>query len=92
MRDPRRDAIELQLKGYRMATAEILYHMPDHPGLLQTFIWQHYDLAPRYPELHKFLDFWSRNLDGKLHSVTVGRAELVRPAAHSHAAGLLELH
>src|SRR4051794_18560600 len=38
--------LELQLKGYRLATAEILYRMPDHPSLLQTFIWQHYDLAP----------------------------------------------
>ena len=58
-----------QLDGYRLTTAEILYHMPDHPGLLQTFIWQDLDLAPAFPVLHKFLDFWSRELDGKLHSV-----------------------
>jgi uncharacterized protein Usg len=87
-----RTAFERQLQGYRLATAEILYHMPDHPGLLQSFVWQHYDLAPDYPELRKFLDFWSRNLDGKLHSVTVGRTALVKPAACRHAADLWQLH
>ena len=25
-----------QLEGYGLTTATILYHMPDHPGLLQT--------------------------------------------------------
>jgi uncharacterized protein Usg len=51
--------LSLQLNDYRLTTAEILYHLPDHPALLQSFIWQNYDIAPRYPELHRFLDFWS---------------------------------
>lgn len=72
-------AFELQLKGYRLSTAEIVYHMPDHPSLLQTFIWQHYDIAPDFPELRKFLDFWKKNIEGKLHSVRVARLDLVRP-------------
>ncbi|MGO4816570.1 hypothetical protein AB4156_44485, partial [Cupriavidus sp. 2MCAB6] len=38
-----------QLKGYGLTTATILYRMPDHPSVLQTFIWQHYDVAPRFP-------------------------------------------
>ena len=80
MRKTERVSLELQLRGYRLATAEILYHLPDHPGLLQTFVWQHYDIEPDYPELHKFLDFWSRNIDGKLHSVTVARRQLIGPA------------
>lgn len=84
--------LELQLKGYRLATAEIVYHLPDHPTLLQTFVWQHYDLAPGYPELHRFLDFWAKNIEGKLHSVTVSRAQLVGPARHVHAAGMWQLH
>jgi uncharacterized protein Usg len=54
----------LQLKQYRLTTAEILYHMPDHPALLQSFIWQDLDLAPEFPVLRKFLDFWNRSLDG----------------------------
>jgi len=32
--------IELVLKGYSLFTAEILYHLPDHPRLLQSFVWQ----------------------------------------------------
>ncbi len=47
-----------QLTGYRLTTAEILYHMPDHPAVLQSYVWQALDLAPKFPELHKFLDFW----------------------------------
>ncbi|HYU11184.1 MAG TPA: Usg family protein, partial [Stellaceae bacterium] len=62
-------AYELQLRGYRLTTAEIVYHLPDHPALLQSFIWQKFDLAPDYPELQRFLEFWSRNIEGKLHSV-----------------------
>jgi uncharacterized protein Usg len=84
--------IARQLQGYRLATAEILYHMPDHPGLLQSFVWQHMDLAPDYPELMKFLGFWTRNLDGKLHSVTVGRMQLITPGKVTNAAGMWQLH
>ena len=70
----------LQLKQYRLTTAEILYHMPDHPALLQSFIWQDLDLAPEFPVLRKFLDFWNRSLYGKLHSVKVASAGLILPA------------
>lgn len=66
--------LSLQLRDYRLTTAEILYHLPDHPGLLQSFLWQRLDLAPDFPELRKFLDFWSHSLDGKLHSVRVAAA------------------
>jgi uncharacterized protein Usg len=92
MRKRRPSALELQLNGYRLATAEIIYHLPDHPGLLQTFVWQHYDIEPDYPELHRFLDFWSRNIEGKLHSVTVGRTKLLAPPRYANAAGLWQLH
>jgi uncharacterized protein Usg len=69
-----------QLEGFGLTTANILYRMPDHPGLLQSFIWQRYDLHPNFPELRKFLDFWSRELDGLLHSVTLAHAHLIKPA------------
>jgi uncharacterized protein Usg len=71
--------LALQMRDYRLTTAEILYHMPDHPAVLQTYIWQELDLAPQFPELHRFLDFWSRSLDGKLHSVRIGAAEFITP-------------
>ncbi|HEX4261176.1 MAG TPA: usg protein [Acetobacteraceae bacterium] len=77
-----------QLGDYRLTTAEILYHMPDHPGLLQTFVWQELDIAPRFPVLHRFLDFWTHNLDGRLHSVRVASASLVTPGRMRHATEL----
>lgn len=84
-------SVELQLRGYRLATAEILYHMPDHPDLLQTFVWQHLDLAPDYPELRRFLDFWTRRIEGRLHSVMVDRQDLIRIPSFAHAAGVWQL-
>lgn len=87
-----RPDLHLQLQGYRLTTANILYHMPDHPGLLQSFIWQQLDLAPRFPELNKFLDFWRREIEGPLHSVTVASAALVRPAELRVAGSLYTLH
>ena len=71
--------LEQQLLGYGLTTAEILYHLPDHPKLLQTYIWQDYDLAPRFPKLTKFLVFWSHNLDGPLATIRVAQAGLVAP-------------
>jgi uncharacterized protein Usg len=69
-----------QLAGYGLATARILYHLPDHPRLLQTYIWQDYDIAPEFPILIKFLAFWREKLDGPLHSVVVGHSKLIKPA------------
>jgi uncharacterized protein Usg len=69
-----------QLNGYGLTTAKILYRLPDHPVLLQTYIWQEYDLFPEFPTLQKFLDFWRRQLEGPLHSVTVAHSRLIAPA------------
>ena len=69
-----------QLAGFSLTTAEILYRLPDHPSLLQTYVWQEYDVHPRFPRLKHFLDFWTRNLDGKLYRVTVAHKRLITPA------------
>lgn len=84
--------LSLQLRGYRLTTAEILYHLPDHPGLLQSFIWQHLDIAPVFPELRRFLDFWAREIEGPLHSVKVAHAGLVTPGELRHFDGEMRLH
>ena len=81
-----------QLAGYGLATARILYHLPDHPRLLQTYIWQDYDLAPEFPVLLKFLMFWRERLDGPLHSVVVGHSKLIRPAEIRALNGEFRLH
>lgn len=86
------NALSLQMKGYRLSTAEIIYHMPDHPGVLQTFVWQYYDIAPDYPEIHKFLDFWQKNIDGPLYSVKVGQVDVISPGESCFADALYTLH
>jgi uncharacterized protein Usg len=87
-----RDNLSLMMRDYRLTTAEILYHFPDHPKLLQSFIWQEFDLAPKFPVLRKFLDFWDRELDGKIHSVTVAHAELVMPSRFVFSQNLGTMH
>jgi uncharacterized protein Usg len=69
-----------QLAGFSLTTAEIPYRLPDHPSLLQSYIWQDYDEHPRFPRLRTFLDFWTRNLEGKLFGVRVAHKKLITPA------------
>lgn len=83
---------ELQLRGYRLTTAEIIYRLPDHPALLQSFIWQKFDLAPEFPELNKFLEFWSQNIEGKLHTVNVKQSSRTAPNRMRHFKHQLTFH
>ena len=69
----------MTLDGFGLATAVIIYRRPDHKWLLQEYIWQDYDICPQFPELHKFLDFWSMKLDGPLVSVQVAHELLLTP-------------
>ena len=80
------------MRSYRLTTAEILYHMPDHPNVLQSFVWQQLDIAPEFPVLHKFLEFWVRSIEGKLHSVKVAHAGLITPGELRYASAGLQLH
>lgn len=70
----------LQMTGRRLTTAEVLYYMPAHPLLLQSFLWQTLDQAPDFPRIHRFLEFWRREIDAAIHSVTVSSAGLIQPA------------
>lgn len=73
------DELTLRLQGWRLATAEVLYYIPDHPSLLQSFMWQTLDLAPEYPRIHKFLEFWRREIDAVIHSVRLATGETIAP-------------
>ncbi|PWJ85016.1 uncharacterized protein Usg [Pseudaminobacter salicylatoxidans] len=84
--------LDLMLKGYGLTTAQFLYHMPDHPHLLQSFIWQDYDLAPEFPELFGFIRFWETKLDGPLHSVRYTHRRLVAPNEWRNVNGEFILH
>jgi uncharacterized protein Usg len=69
-----------QLRGARLTTAEVIYYMPDHPDLLQSFLWQTLDLPPEFPRVQEFLVFWRREIQAVIHSVTCSAAGLVAPA------------
>jgi uncharacterized protein Usg len=81
-----------QLRDYRLTTAEILYRLPDHPSQLQSYTWQDLDLSPDFPVLRKFLHFWERSIEGRLHSVRIASCRLVRPARIVHAGAEFGLH
>lgn len=81
-----------QLQGYGLTTAHIYYRRPDHQWLLQSYIWQDYDLCPKFPELNQFLDFWRTKLDGPLHSVVVAHSRLIKPAELRTVDGVFRLN
>jgi uncharacterized protein Usg len=81
-----------QVNGYGLTTAEILYRRPDHPWLLQTYVWQDYDLCPDFPELNQFLRFWQKSIEGVLHTVTVAHSRLIRPSEIRAIDGVFRLH
>jgi len=81
-----------QVMGYGLTTAQILYRMPDHPALLQTYVWQNYDMFPKFPALQDFLAFWQEKLDGPLFSVTVAHSRLIKPAELRAVDGVFRLN
>ena len=81
-----------QLAGYGLTTARILYRRPDHPWLLQTYVWQDYDLFPNFPALKDFLTFWETQLEGPLFAVTVAHCKLIKPAELRAVDGVFSLH
>lgn len=84
--------LEQMLNDHRLTTANILYHLPDHPHLLQSFIWQDFDIAPQFPVLSKFLGFWEREIDGRLHSITIASKKLITPTEFVFCKGQLSIH
>jgi uncharacterized protein Usg len=81
-----------QIAGYGLTTAEILYRRPDHRWLLQTYVWQDYDLFPEFPQLQRFLAFWQDKLEGPLHSVMVAHSKLIKPAELKAIGSEFRLH
>ncbi len=86
------DDFKKQLQGYGLTTAEILYRRPDHHWLLQSYVWQNYDLFPKFPALQDFLDFWQKKLEGPLVGVTVAHSKLIKPAELRAVDGVFRLH
>lgn len=84
-----RDLTETQmmLKGYGLTTAELIYRMPDYRNVLNSFVWQEYDLAPEYPRLYKFIEFWRAKIEGPLHTVRFTHRKLISPGEWRNVVG-----
>ena len=82
----------MQMRGYGLSTIEIHYFMPDHPRLLQMFMLQQYDVAPRFPVLRDYLDFWCRDIEAVLHSVRVAHQHLIGPAEWRAVDGVIAIN
>ena len=86
--DPREPVVS----GYGLTTANILYRLPDHPALLQSFVWQFHDVAPKHPRLEKFLAFWEREIEAVIHSVEIGHKLLVSRTEYRNAVFAGNIH
>jgi len=83
---------ELMLRGYGLTTAEMFYRMPDFRHVLNSYVWQGYDLAPDFPKLFDFIDFWQRELDGPLHSVQFTHRKLISPGEWRNVTEEIRFH
>ena len=68
---------ELMLKAYGLTTAELFYRIPEYRNVINSFVWQDYDLAPDYPQLFKFIEVWQAKIEGPLHSVRLTHRKLI---------------
>lgn len=83
---------EMMLRGYGLTLAEFTYRMPDHRHVLNTYVWQDYDLAPDYPVLFRFIEFWQAKLDGPLHSVRFTHRKPIGPGEWRNVVGEFRIH
>lgn len=91
-RAPLGEDLALQLQGYGLTTVQIHYWLPDHPSLLQQFVLQQYDVAPKFPVLRDYLDFWRREIEAVLHSVRVAHQHLIGPNEWRAVDGVISIN
>ena len=58
-----------------LVTLNVFYWMPDYENILQQFIWQTMDIKPKYPRIHRFLDYWHNNIDAIVNEVVICDSE-----------------
>ncbi len=81
-----------RLRGSVLVTAEVLYYIPDHPKLLQTYLWQTLDVAPYFPRVARFLEFWLREIEAVIHSVRVAHGDPLDIPDWRNARGVITMN
>jgi len=92
--DPKQDITEteMMLRGYGLTTAEFFYHLPDYTHVLNSFVWQDYDLAPDHPRLFPFVEFWQEKIEGPLHSVQFTHRKMIGAGEWRQVTGEFYVH
>ena len=83
---------DMMLKGYGLTTAQLDYRMPDFKNVLNTYVWQDYDIAPDHPRLFGFIEFWQEKIEGPLHSVAFTHRKMISPGEWRQVVGEFKLH
>lgn len=66
----RRELIEMfGLHAKRYTTIQIFYHVPDHPSIIQEFLYQDLDKVPEFPRMNRLLDHWHTHIEATIQSV-----------------------
>ena len=68
-----------------LATLDIIYRLPDYTHLFQQFVWRRLDLFPTFPNIRRFLGFWDRTIEGKLHEVAIASTRYYGDSKLAHA-------
>ncbi len=71
------DAYLRTLENYGLASILVDYALPDFPHLRQEFLWQEYDYYPDFPRMHRLVDFWHKNIEGRILRVQIEHARLL---------------
>ena len=59
------------LRRKSLVTVDILFWMAEYDNILQEFVWQTKDVVPEIPRVHKFLDYWHKNIDAVISEIKV---------------------
>lgn len=52
--------------GFELVTTKVLYRMPDHPSVLNTFIWRTHDQPPALLRVRAFIDHWQAEIEAQI--------------------------
>ena len=59
------------IKRKILVTLNVYYWLPDYQNILQQFVWQTLDTKPKYPRVHKFVNYWHNNIDAIVNEVQI---------------------
>lgn len=57
------------MNAKQRTTIQIFYHVPDHPSIIQEFLYQDLDHVPQFPRMHRLLNYWHAHIEATIQSV-----------------------